>query len=39
MADEVAGYGDAAVVLEPDDVRAAVLERLQTAADLGGSRG
>jgi predicted DNA-binding transcriptional regulator YafY len=32
LADEVAEYGADAVVLEPDDVRAAVISRLQAAA-------
>lgn len=34
LADEVAGYADAAVVLAPADLRAAVLQRLRAAAAL-----
>lgn len=36
IADEVAGYGDAVVVLDPPDVRAAVIERLLAATRLTG---
>lgn len=45
LADEVAGYADAVVVLAPSDLRAAVLRRLHAAAGLdrlpaaGGQRG
>lgn len=38
FADEVAGYGDAVLVLDPADLRAAVLERLRAAAALAGAR-
>ncbi|WP_432485123.1 helix-turn-helix transcriptional regulator [Kineococcus esterisolvens] len=34
-ADELAGYGDAVVVLDPPDLRDAVLRRLRGAAGLG----
>ncbi|RYV50690.1 helix-turn-helix transcriptional regulator [Pengzhenrongella frigida] len=34
LADEVAGYADAVVVLAPHDLRAAVLQRLRAAAAL-----
>lgn len=34
LADEIAGYGDAVVVLAPQDLRAAVLRRLRAAAAL-----
>lgn len=37
FADELAGYGDAVVVLTPAPLRAAVLRRLAAAARLGGS--
>jgi len=36
IADEVAGYGDAVVVLDPPDVRAAVIDRLLAATRLTG---
>lgn len=36
FADELAGYGDAVVVLDPPDLRDAVLSRLRAAAALGG---
>lgn len=35
---EVAGYGDAVVVLDPPDLRDAVLRRLRATADLGPQR-
>lgn len=38
-ADDIAGYGDAVLVVEPATLRAAVLERLQRAADLRGAAG
>lgn len=38
FAEELAGYGDAVVVLDPPDLRAAVLRRLRAAAALGGQR-
>jgi proteasome accessory factor B len=34
LADEIAGYADAVVVLAPDDLRSAVLQRLRDAARL-----
>lgn len=34
LAEEVLGYGDAALVLEPPEVRSAVVHLLRTAADL-----
>lgn len=37
VADEVAGYGDAVVVLDPPDLRAAVVERLRAASSLAGA--
>ena len=37
FADELAGYGDAVVVLAPAPLRAAVLRRLEAAAMLGGA--
>ena len=36
FAEEIAGYGDAVVVLDPPALRAAVLRRLRAAAALGG---
>ncbi len=39
MADEIAGYGAAVVVLGPTELREAVLERLRAAARLGADRG
>lgn len=36
IADEVAGYGDAVLVLDPADVREAVVERLVAASTLSG---
>lgn len=39
LADEVAGYGDAVVVLDPPDLRAAVLFRLRAASSLTGQPG
>ncbi|HLS64207.1 MAG TPA: WYL domain-containing protein [Ruania sp.] len=36
FAEELAGYGDAVVVLDPPELRAAVLRRLRAAALLGG---
>lgn len=38
-ADEIAGYGAAVLVLEPADLREAVVERLHQAAGLAGARG
>ncbi|MEL7975010.1 WYL domain-containing protein [Isoptericola sp. F-RaC21] len=38
FADEVAGYGPAVVVLEPAQLRADVLRRLEAAAGLDGAR-
>ncbi|WP_342748108.1 helix-turn-helix transcriptional regulator [Sanguibacter antarcticus] len=39
MADDIAGYGDAVVVVEPGALRVAVLDRLRRAASLRGSGG
>ncbi|WP_251150995.1 WYL domain-containing protein [Cellulosimicrobium sp. Marseille-Q4280] len=39
LADEVVGYGDAVLVLEPPELRDVVVRRLQEAAGLGGSSG
>lgn len=36
LADEIAGYGDTVVVLEPAELREAVLRRLRAIAALGG---
>ena len=38
LAEEIAGYTDAVVVLDPPELRAAVLRRLRAAAALGGER-
>lgn len=38
-ADELAGYGAAVVVLAPQELRDAVIDRLNVAATLGGPRG
>jgi predicted DNA-binding transcriptional regulator YafY len=35
LAEEVAGYGSAALVLAPEDVRAHVLSRLRAVAGIG----
>ncbi|GAB2982101.1 MAG TPA: WYL domain-containing protein [Actinotalea caeni] len=35
LADEIAGYGDTVVVLDPPDLRASVLRRLRAVAALG----
>ena len=35
LADEIAGYGDAVVVLAPAELRAAVVQRLQAAVSMG----
>ncbi|WP_435735920.1 WYL domain-containing protein [Cellulosimicrobium sp. PMB13] len=39
LADEVVGYGDAVLVLEPPELRDVVVRRLQEAAGLGGATG
>lgn len=39
LADEVVGYGDAVLVLDPPELRDVVVRRLREAADLGGSSG
>lgn len=38
LAEEIAGHTDAVVVLDPPELRAAVLRRLRAAAALGGER-
>ena len=38
LAEEIAGYTDAVVVLDPPELRAAVLRRLRAAAALGGEQ-
>jgi proteasome accessory factor B len=39
LAEEVAGYGDAVLVVEPPELRAAVLRTLRLAVALGGTAG